>query len=229
MTGSPLVSVIIPVHDGVRFLGQAIDSVLAQEYDAFELLVVDDGSTDDSPQLVSSYSRAQLLRQPNRGVSAARNEGANAARGELLAFLDQDDLWTQRKLHLQVSALVEDPSLGFALGRQRLFLEEGVPKPAWWRASGLESEHVGYFPGTLVVRREVFHRVGPFRDDAAPGEGADWFLRATELGVARTIVPHLVLLKRIHDANQSGDMSAARRQVLIAIKSSLDRRREQVG
>jgi glycosyltransferase involved in cell wall biosynthesis len=229
VSGSPLVSVIIPVRDGARFLGQAIDSVVAQDYEPFELLVVDDGSRDDSARIVSDHPRARLQSlRPSRGVSAARNAGVDAAAGELLAFLDQDDLWMPRKLSLQVAALLADRSLGFALGHQRLFLEQGVSEPPWWRVSGLEREHVGYFPGTLVVRREVFDRVGRFREEAAPGEGADWFLRAAERGVARTIVPQLVLLKRIHDANQSGDMSAARRQVLVAIKASLDRRREQV-
>jgi glycosyltransferase involved in cell wall biosynthesis len=222
------VSVIIPVRDGGRFLAQAIDSVLAQDYEPYELLVVDDGSTDDSVHIASAYPRVRLLRTPGSGVSVARNAGADVAAGEMLAFLDQDDLWAPRKLSLQVSALLEDESLGFALGYQRLFLEEGVPEPPWLRVSGIEREHVGYFPGTLLVRREVFDRVGPFRQDAAPGESADWFLRANEIGVLRTIVPHVVLLKRIHDANQSGDMSQARRQVLRALKRSLDRRREQV-
>jgi glycosyltransferase involved in cell wall biosynthesis len=228
MTPRPLVSVVIPVRDGGRFVGQAIESVLAQNYEPIELLVVVDGSTDDSVRIASGYPRARLLSQPSRGVAAARNAGVEATRGEMLAFLDQDDLWTPPKLDLQVSALLEDESLGFALGRQRLFLQEGVPKPRWWQLSGLEREHVGYFPGTLLVRRDVFHRVGPFRNDAPPAEGADWFLRANELGITLTIVPQVVLLKRIHDANQSGDMSAARRGVLRAIKGSLDRRREHV-
>jgi len=229
MTTRPLVSVVIPVRDGRRFLAPALESVLAQDYEPFELLVIDDGSDDDSARVASAYPRARVLRLTGRGVSAARNAGAEAAAGELLAFLDQDDLWTPCKLTLQVAALLGDESLGFALGYQRLFCEPGVPEPAWLRASSLPREHVGYFPGTLVVRRNVFENVGPFREDAPPAEGADWFLRASERGVARTIVPEVVLLKRIHDANQSGDMSAVRRQILVAVKRSLDRRREGEG
>jgi len=223
-----MVSTIVPVRDGGRFLAEAIGSVLAQDYAPSELIVVDDGSTDDSVQIASGYPNVRLLRTPGGGVSVARNAGVEAAAGELLAFLDQDDLWTRGKLSAQVPALLADDSIGFALGHQRLFLEAGVPEPEWMRVSGIEREHIGYFPGALLVRREVFDRVGPFREEAPPAEGADWFLRASELGVRRTIVPEVVLCKRIHDANQSADMSAVRPRVLEAIKRSLDRRRERV-
>jgi glycosyltransferase involved in cell wall biosynthesis len=191
-----------------------------------EIVVVDDGSVDDSARIASRYASVRLLRQGNRGVCAARNAGVAAARGQLLAFLDQDDCWLPRKLSLQVRMLLEDESKGFVVGYERLVLEQGVAKPMWWHVSGMGDERPGYFPGTLVVRLEVFERVGPFREDAAPGETADWLLRAGELGVEHAVVPEVVLIKRIHGANQSGDMSDARRQVLRAIKRSLDRRRE---
>lgn len=228
MSRRPLVSTIVPVRSGARFLSDAIESVLAQDYAPNELIVVDDGSTDDSVRIASGYPDVRLLRTPSGGVSVARNAGVEAAAGELLAFLDQDDLWTPSKLSAQVPALLADDSFGYALGYQRLFLQTGVPEPRWMRVSAIDLEHVGYFPGALLVRREVFDRVGPFREDAPPGEGADWFLRANELGVQRTIVPDVVLEKRIHDANQSADMSAVRPRVLEAIKRSLDRRREHV-
>jgi Glycosyl transferase family 2 len=224
----PLVSVIVPVRDGERFLAEAIESVLAQDYAPLELIVVDDGSVDGSARIAGSYQQVRLLRLPGHGVAAARNAGVEAASGELLAFLDQDDVWSPRKLNLQVAALLADQSLAFALGHQRLFLEPGTPPPAWLSVSELDGEHVGHFPGTLLVRRRAFERVGGFDQDAVPAEGADWFMRAAELGLRRAIVPELVLSKRVHDANQSGDMSGARRQVLRAIKGSLDRRRSVV-
>ena len=224
----PLVSAVIPVHDGARFLAEAIESVLAQQYAPVELIVVDDGSRDESRRIAGAYPDVRTVELAGKGVSAARNAGVAVARGKVLAFLDQDDLWTPLKLTVQVAVLAADPAVGFALGRQRIFLD-GVSEPPWLRLASLDGEHVGYFPGTLAVRREVFERVGPFREEAPPAEGADWFLRAAELGVQRAIVPEVVLLKRVHDRNQSGDMRAARSQVLRAIKQSLDRRRERSG
>ena len=226
MTVLPLVSAIIPAHNGERYVEQAIRSVLQQDYHPVELIVVDDGSTDRTAQAASSHSQVRLIQQDNRGVANARNAGVNASSGKIISFLDQDDLWTPHKLSLQVGALLEDESLGFALGYERLLLESGTPEPAWLQRSGLDYEHLGYFPGTLVVHREVFNRVGGFCAEAVPAEGADWFLRASEIGIQKTIVQHVVLLKRVHDLNQSGDMTKVRRQVLSAVRRSITRRRE---
>ena len=227
MSAPPLVSAIIPAHNGERYLGEAIRSVLAQDYHPLELVVVDDGSTDGSARVASGFPGVRLLRQENRGVADARNAGVRASRGAILAFLDQDDLWCPSKLRAQVRRLLGDPGLGFSLGHQRLFLEGGTPEPPWLRVSELDRPHVAYFPGALVVRREAFERVGGFRADAVPGEGADWFLRAQELAIPKAIVPEVVLLKRIHHTNQSGDMSEARQQVLRALGRSLQRRRRE--
>jgi glycosyltransferase involved in cell wall biosynthesis len=225
MLERPLVSALIPTHDGERYVAEAIRSVLAQRYRPLELVVVDDESTDATAEIAARVPEVRLLRQAHAGVAAARNAAVAAARGAILAFLDQDDRWTEDKLELQVPPLLEDDSLDYTLGLQRLELEDGVAPPPWLAAADLREEHVGYFPGTLVVRRRAFERVGGFRPEAVPAEGADWFLRANERGLGKRIVPHLVLRKRIHDANQSGDQREVRAQVLRAIHRSLERRR----
>ena len=225
MTASPLVSAIIPAYNSERYLEQAIRSVLAQDYRPVELIVVDDGSTDRTAHVAAGHPRVRLVRQDNCGVAEARNTGVRASSGAILAFLDQDDLWTPHKLSLQVGRL-KDESLDYTLGYQRIFLERGTPEPHWLRASGLDYEHVGYFPGTLVVCREAFERVGGFCAEAVPAEGADWFLRANETGLHKAVVRDVVLLKRIHEANQSGDLSLVRQRLLRAVRCSVNRRRE---
>src|SRR4029450_5225599 len=95
----PKVSVIIPTYNGAGFIGETIDSVLEQTYQDFELIVVDDGSTDETHKVLNSYGdKLKICSQANRGVTAARNAGIQAASGELIAFLDHDDLWEKEKL-----------------------------------------------------------------------------------------------------------------------------------
>jgi len=108
---NPLVSVIIPTYNRAWVLKEAIDSVLAQEFKDFELIVVDDGSTDNTGEILDSYEQDILvLRQSNKGVSAARNRGIDAAEGRLIAFLDSDDLWLPRKLSSQVDFFNSNPA-----------------------------------------------------------------------------------------------------------------------
>ena len=225
MSGAPLVSAVIPACDGEAFVAAAIRSVLAQSYAPVEVIVVDDGSADATAEIAASFPAVRLLRQSRAGVAAARNAGAAIALGSILAFLDQDDEWTPRKLELQVPPLLDDERVDYTLGHQRIFLEPGMPPPAWLASSDLDRDHLGHFPGTLVVRRDAFARVGGFRPEAVPAEGADWFLRANEHGLLRRIVAEVVLLKRIHAANQSGDQGIVRRQVVTALHRSLARRR----
>ena len=122
----PLVSVIIPVHNGGRYLRAALESVFAQTYRPFEVIVVDDGSTDDSGVIAQSFHDVRYIHQANQGVAAARNNGIEAARGEFFAFLDQDDLWTPEKLKLQIAYLLSHPDLGYTLTQQQFFLEPGA-------------------------------------------------------------------------------------------------------
>ena len=158
----PLVSVIIPVYNGARYLRPALESVLAQTYPRFEVIVVDDGSTDDSGVIAQSFHDVRYIHQSNQGVAAARNNGIEAARGEFLAFLDQDDLWTPEKLKLQMGQLLSDPDLGYTLTQQQFFLEPGEALPAWFRKELFAEVHTGWVLGTLVVRRTAFEKIGNF-------------------------------------------------------------------
>jgi len=120
----PFVSVVIPTHNYGRFICETIESALAQSYSPIEIVVVDDGSTDDTPQRLAVYGhRVRYIYQPNRGVSAARNNGIAAARGELIAILDSDDLWLPEKLEQQVAVWVREPDSGL-VATERFAIDE---------------------------------------------------------------------------------------------------------
>jgi glycosyltransferase involved in cell wall biosynthesis len=204
---TPQVSVIVPLHDGERFLGEALDSVAAQDYGAVELIVVDDGSTDAGPSLALARG-VTLLRQEQRGAGAARNAGVDAARGEILAFLDQDDLWLPSKLGRQVEILATHPE-SICLAQQSYFLEDGIAPPAWFgKPVLLGVDHTGWAPSCLAMRRTTFERVGRFDERLRHISDVDWFSRAAAMHIPIEMPPELLVRRRIHAANDSGNPAA---------------------
>lgn len=190
MTDSPpAVSVVIPLFNRAGTLARAIDSVRAQHVADWELLVVDDGSTDGGVAVAESYGdpRIRVLRHPaNRGAAAARNTGVQAARGPVLAFLDSDDEWLPGMLAAQLAALgatgTDAPDL---VCTAFLFSRAGhrslrIPRPAGtWFETFLDGCHVS--PGsTLAARRSCFEAIGPLDEKLGRLEDWDWLLRAAE-------------------------------------------------
>ena len=180
------VSVIIPTYNRAGFLAQAIDSVLSQAYANFELIVVDDGSTDETQALLASYGKALVvLRQENCGPAAARNAGISAARHSLLAFLDSDDQFTKNKLALQVAAMEAQPELlishtqetwfrnGHHLNQKRRHAKESGDL----FARSLELCVVGM--STVMARRELFDLVGLFDESFPCCEDYELWLRVS--------------------------------------------------
>ncbi len=157
---NPVVSVIIPVYNGAAYLAEALDSVLAQDYQPLEVIVVDDGSTDRTAEIARSYPAVRYLAQTNQGHGAARNTGIAAAQGELIAFLDADDLWAPHKLSLQVGHLIAHPDLGYTISHLRILIEPGVAKPAWLNDRLSLEYAAAYLPSALLVRRRVLEEVG---------------------------------------------------------------------
>lgn len=125
MPNLPLVSVIMPVHNGEKYLRQALRSALEQEYPNFEIVVVDDGSVDGTQDILREFgSRIVPIRQTNAGAAVARNTALRAARGEFVAFLDADDLWVRSKLRLQVDYLLHHPDVDLVASRWRVLEED---------------------------------------------------------------------------------------------------------
>lgn len=221
---NPLVSAIIPVYNGRRFLAETIQSVLAQTYQPVEVVAVDDGSTDGSAAIVESFSSVTCIRQRNQGVAAARNRGVKATQGELLAFLDQDDLWVEEKLEKQVAYLQRHPGVGYVLSQVQFFLEPGMEKPTWVRDGLLEKPRPGYNLGNLLIWRRVFERLGDFDTHYVAASDHDWFIRAKDAGIPMVRLPEVMLLKRTHDRNESRHDKG--RQELLAIHRASVRRQK---
>ena len=219
-----IVSVIIPVYNGGRYLAEAIESVLDQNYCPIEVIVVDDGSTDGSADVARSFSESvHYFYQPNQGVAAARNAGINNSSGELIAFLDADDLWAHNKLSVQVDCLLMHPNIGYILGRQQNFLELGIDKPYWLRKEHLLNDHLGFLP-TSLIRRDIFDKVGLFNPNYKISEDMEWFSRVKDASIPMMVVPEIVLYRRIHDTNLSYQLKASGSTVLRALRASVHRK-----
>lgn len=224
----PLVSCIVPVRNAERYLREAIDSILAQTYSPLEVIVVDDGSTDGSADVAASYGdRIQLIRQqPSSGAAGARNRGIESARGELVAFLDADDIWDREKLALQVARFRARPELDVSVCHMEHFIDPGVSDEL---AGRLRAAYPGgTVPGvwsTVVARRSFFGEVGGLDPRWALSDSLDCFLRAAETGLELEIRPDVVTFHRLHAANISHDWELDVEETVEILKASLDRRR----
>lgn len=201
-TEPPLVSVIMPSYNTARFIGEAIDSVLEQDYPHKELIVIDDGSTDGTVDVVRGYGeRVRLITQHNQGAAVARNAGLAAARGELIAFQDSDDLWLPGKLRAQVGHLQRHPEVGLVYGRWAVWKPDAdgrfaparaIPPPPEPDAAppAVVAEGSGWLYNrllfgslmhtiTVMVRRSLIDRVGAFDPTLKRGQDYDYWIRAS--------------------------------------------------
>jgi glycosyltransferase involved in cell wall biosynthesis len=193
------VSVIVPVFNGERYLAEALGSVRSQSYSELELIVVDDGSTDSTPDILRTMGdRVRCVRRPHAGVAAALNHGVELARGAFLSFLDADDLWVPEKLALQMAALEREPELDLAFGHVRQFRSPELTRAERAAIVCPELPMRGISTGTLLIRRHAFARVGPFDTGWAIGEFMDWYARAMEAGLKATVLPEVLMLRRLH-------------------------------
>ena len=179
----PTVSVVIPSYNRARLLREAIDSVLAQDFDDFELIVVDDGSTDETPRVLESYAQILVVRQAHSGVSAARNAGIGTASGQLLAFLDSDDLWLPEKLSMQVAFFQHHPA-AVICQTEELWIRNGMrvnPKTRHRKDSGMIFERCVELclvsPSAVMMRRSLLDEVGAFDETIPACEDYDLWLR----------------------------------------------------
>jgi glycosyltransferase involved in cell wall biosynthesis len=222
---NPLVSVIIPVYNAAHFLPQAIASIRAQGYESLEIIVVDDGSSDNCADVAKSLGSDVLYeRQENRGPSAARNRGLALARGEFIAFLDADDQWPAHKLSVQLGRLLAEPQLDLVLGRIQYVALPGGEIPDY-QFEGPENTITHVHLGSGLYHRRAFERIGTFDESIRFCEDVDWFLRARENGLAMRILRATTLLYRLHDQNMTRDRESPDRLLTHVLKRSMDRRR----
>ena len=201
---STTVSCVMPVFNGQNYLEEALESALSQTYESLEIVVVDDGSTDATPEILRAYrDRIQNLRQENSGPSAARNLGIEHSTGEFLCFLDADDIWIAEKTASQVALLEGDPELGVCTGYQKNFWVDSLREEE--QRSG-DSDLAKEQPGpssTLMARRTVFETIGSFDPNLRHRDTAAWILNARRAGVKILETEDLWVHRRLHENNLS--------------------------
>ncbi len=222
----PSVACIVPLFNGRSYILDALGSIATQTWSAREVIVVDDGSTDDGAALVAEhFPEVRLIRQANRGEAAARNRGLAEAKSDFLALLDQDDLWLPQKLERQMALLQSDPALDWVIGLQRMIMLD-EPGANWARPDFLERPMPGFVPGCMLVRRRALERVGSFNESFRLGSDTDWFMRARSLGLSVASVPEVLLTRRLHGANSSRDAKAFYDGMMRVVRAHMLRRRE---
>jgi glycosyltransferase involved in cell wall biosynthesis len=205
------------VRDGEAYLGEALDSIADQER-LVETIVIDDGSRDGSCALAASHRLApQVVRQAPQGLGSALNHGLRLARGELLAFLDCDDVWPRGRLAALLGALSEDPEADAVYGQV-------VNTDA--RLAPVAAPVAVKLLGALLIRREAAERVGAFRTDIAHAAILDWISRTSKAALRFRALEQVVLLRRIHGDNMGiRERAGARDDLLRVVRDHLRRKR----
>ncbi len=230
MTTKNLVSIIIPAFNAEVVIKGAIESVLAQRYNLLEVIVVDDGSTDDTAAIARAFGPpVSCYSQKNGGAAAARNLGLSLARGEFIGFLDSDDVYVPGRLTLQLKKLQSNPEIAAVIGRlarEQLTSNPGEPlafKPL------PPDEHINLSFGVCLFRRSAFDRVGMLEESLRHTEDWDWFMRAREMQLPMLLHDDIILRVRLHWNNLTRDQEAGRHFLPIMLKRSIDRRRSLTG
>ena len=220
----PLVSVIIPNYNYADYLPETINSVLGQGYPGTEIIVVDDGSQDDSENVIRSYGeRVRLIKQNNQGVSAARNRGVQESTGELVAFLDADDVWLPNKLERQVQRILDDPAIGLVhCGLEEVDSSGHLVGVLLDGMEGSVSREMLLFNrsvilgagSTALVPRATFDAVGGF--DTRLSTSADWdFCYRVAFRQRVAFVPEALVRYRTHGANMHSNIKVMEHDMLL--------------
>ena len=222
---APLVTVLMPVYNAAAFLQEALDSISAQSLDDFELIVVDDGSTDDSPAILAAHAarepRLVVVRQPNAGISAALNTGLARARGEFVARMDADDLMHPQRLARQVAFLRAHPALGFCASALELIdthgrvFEHHHPGPrseAELQAMLERRAPLTFTHPSVMLRAAALHGLDGYRPEFEPCEDMELFGRLILVGRPGLVMDEPLLRYRVHTASISGSRIARQRR-----------------
>lgn len=218
------VSVLIPAHDSRRWIEETLGSVAAQTRLPGEIIVVDDGSTDGTPEVVAAFSPdITVIRQDNHGIAQTRNRLLAAASREFISFLDHDDLYPADRIELLLAEFDRPPGADIVSGRVEVFGEQMTGRPETAPGSG-NTVHAMSF-GSTLIRRAVFGTTGPLNESVGAAEDVEWFMRARDLGCLVRYVDVLTLRYRWHETNTSHDIDRAMGHIVDALQQSIGRRR----
>jgi glycosyltransferase involved in cell wall biosynthesis len=221
-------SVLIPCYNVARYLAEALESVFAQGLPLHEVIVVDDGSTDETERVVGAFGeRVQYHRQAHAGIASARNRALELSSGDPVAFLDADDVWPPGSLEARLAVLRADDSVDYVYGEVEQFISPELPEE-WARrhAAAVLTASPTRVAGAMLVRLRAFTRIGGFSETLRIGETLDWVARADNLDVRSRCLPHLVLRRRLHTTNTGLTQQGSRSDYLAVARAALARRRQ---
>jgi glycosyltransferase involved in cell wall biosynthesis len=228
MEDRPSITVIVPVFNGIRYIGEALQSIRTQQYQPLEILVIDDGSTDGVAGLLSAdFPDVRCHRREHLGLPSARNTGLALASGALIGFLDSDDVWAPGKINLQADILTQQPELDAVFGHIRQFYSPENEEEVRDHYRFSQEVLPGLHPDTMLAHATAIRRVGGFDPKVEMGEFLDWFARAKDANFSYRVLPEVLAYRRIH----AGNMGIQRRDETASgyahlLKAALDRRRK---
>ncbi|MGH2868611.1 MAG: glycosyltransferase family 2 protein [Solirubrobacteraceae bacterium] len=221
----PRISVVIPVFNGERHLSEALESVRSQGFDDLEMIVVNDGSTDDSAGVARRHG-ARVIDSERGGVARARNVGLAAARGELIAWLDADDAWTKDSLRIRVTYLEAHPEIDFVYGSMQEYPDPDRPPPDWLPPSRV-ADPVGLLP-VFLIRRPACEQTGWFEETLTIGEDLDWISRLQDGGFHGVRLDAVLIRHRLHaDSTMIRHAHDSVPALKTVVRRSLERKRQR--
>jgi len=223
-----LVSVILAVYNGEKYIEAAIESILEQTYTPIEILVINDGSKDDTEKTIQKYlPKIRYFSRPHQGQPAAQNFGISISTGSFLSFLDADDLHMPEKTFLQLQFLENKPEVDAVFGHVEQFFSpelSSIQKKQWIFPSGISP---GYFASAALFRKKCFKTVGLFNEQQHIGVFIDWYMRSTEKGIISDVIPEKVLQRRIHENNMGISCKNSHLEYIKVVQNALKRRRHE--
>jgi len=218
-----LVSVIVPVYNGEKFIAEAIDSIKSQKYPGIEIIIIDDGSTDRTKRIIDSYKDdVRYYFQKNKGPAAARNVGIQKSRGSYIAFLDVDDIWPQGRLELLLNVFIKNRQWEIVLGHICTEKSGQISVP-----EKLLQPYIMPLFGCGMFKRGIFDKVGLIDESLAFSEDHDWFLRVKEKKILLTIIKEVTLIKRAHRENMTSEKNWKGVDILKVLRQSIKRRKRE--
>ncbi len=221
---SPKISIVLPLFNGQKYLGEAIQSVYNQSFQDFELIIVDNGSRDSYKSIIDKFpSKTRLIHEEKRGVAAARNKGIKMAKGDYIAFLDQDDLYLEASLEKLYSA-IQDTPLDAVTGKTQYLFETPATRKRWPQ---IKEDGIVYSKlfGACLFNKRIFDKQGFLLEKPELSDDVEWFYRLDRNQVEIAKADHVTLIYRQHDENTSSSQDYTNRVLLKVIKYTLDQRR----
>jgi glycosyltransferase involved in cell wall biosynthesis len=225
----PLISCIIPVYNGERYLREAVDSILGQTYRPLQVILADDGSTDKTPDIAAAYGdRVTYIQQTNQGYAAAKNLGLSVAQGDFIAFLDADDVWNPEKLRRQISVMKARPAMDLCFTHyENFWMPELADEQHRYQGNAMAQTQSAWSISTLVARRAAFDRFGNFHDGIRWIENMTWFLRACGQGAVIEVLPEILMYRRFNPESFTRDRARLINNFFPILKEWRDHQRKQ--